>query len=47
MTSTAEVESAIRWARECVGPDDEAMTAVMATPFDSIAAAWDRRWRRS
>ena len=44
--ASEEVANAIRWARECVGTDDATITGIMATPFNSIASAWNRRWGR-
>ncbi len=44
--ASEEVANAIRWARECVGPDDATITGIMAPALDSIASAWNRRWGR-
>ncbi len=44
--ASEEVSNAIRWARECIGPDDATIAAAMAPTLESIAAAWNRRWGR-
>ena len=44
--ATDEVANAIRWARECIGPDDATITGIMAPALSSIASVWNKRWRR-
>ena len=44
--ASEEVAYAIRWARECIGPDDATIATAMAPAFESIAAARIRRWGR-
>lgn len=41
-----EIRSAVRWAREREGPDDAAITQIMAPAMEGIASAWNWRWGR-
>ncbi len=37
--ASEEVANAVRWARECIGPDDATIATAMAPALESIAAA--------
>lgn len=41
-----EVENAVKWAREQVGPDDSTIAKDLAPAIANITKAWNRRWAR-